>query len=98
MTKYKKVLLKLVIDNTISSKLKALIKKQKILIKNKITVQNQIKAMESLSKKYGLAILEAEDKILKLNNRRINVKRAINKSRNVRTDRNKDKNSNGDVV
>ena len=98
MTKSKKAQLRLVIDNTIGAKERFLLKQQKALIKNKILIQNRIKALQKLTEQYGKEIIRIENEILIINRRKINVKRTINKSGDIRTDRNKDKNSNGDVV
>lgn len=94
----KKSCLKLIVDNTGESKLRSLLTKQKKLIKNKIQIQDQIKAMQALTVIYGDEITKIENELLKINRRKTNVKRAIEQFRNTRTNRNKDKNSNGDVV
>ena len=98
MTKSKKAQLRLVIDNTIGARERFLFKQQKALIKDKILIQNRIKALQKLTEQYGKEITKIENELLIINRRKINVKRTINKNRNVRTGRNKDKNSNGDVV
>tara|TARA_R100001530_G_scaffold81923_1_gene57166 strand:+ start:1569 stop:1865 length:297 start_codon:yes stop_codon:yes gene_type:complete len=98
MTKSKKAQLRLVIDNTIGAKERFLLKQQKALIKNKILIQNRIKALQKLTEQYGKEIIRIENELLIINRRKINVKRTINKSGDIRTGRNKDKNSNGDVV
>lgn len=94
----KKSCLKLIVDNTGESKLRSLLTKQKKLIKSKIEIQDQIKAMQALTVIYGDEITKIENELLKINRRKTNVKRAIEQFRNTRTNRNKDKNSNGDVV
>ena len=94
----KKSCLKLIVDNTGESKLRSLLTKQKKLIKSKIQIQDQIKAMQALTVIYGDEITKIENELLKINRRKTNVKRAIEQFRNTRTNRNKDKNSNGDVV
>jgi len=98
MIKSKKAQLRLIIDNTIGAKERFLLKQQKALIKNKILIQNRIKAFQKLTEQYGKEIIRIENELLIINRRKINVKRTINKNRNVRTGRNKDKNSDGDVV
>ncbi len=94
----KKSCLKLIVDNTGESKLRSLLTKQKKLIKSKIQIQDQIKAMQALTVIYGDEITKIENELLKINRRKTNVKRAIEQFRNIRSNRNKDKNSNGDVV
>lgn len=94
----KKSCLKLIVDNTGENKLRSLLTKQKKLIKSKIQIQDQIKAMQALTVIYGDEITKIENELLKINRRKTNVKRAIEQFRNTRTNRNKDKNSNGDVV
>jgi|TARA_X000001036_G_scaffold393275_1_gene392742 hypothetical protein len=94
----KKSCLKLIVDNTGESKLRSLLTKQKKLIKSKIQIQDQIKAMQALTVIYGDEITKIENELLKINRRKTNVKRAIEQFRNTRTNRNKNKNSNGDVV
>ena len=98
MTKSKKAQLRLVIDNTIGARERFLFKQQKALIKDKILIQNRIKALQKLTEQYGKEITKIENELLIINRRKINVKRTINKNRNVRAGRNKDKNSDGDVV
>ena len=98
MTKSKKAQLRLVIDNTIGARERFLFKQQKALIKDKILIQNRIKALQKLTEQYGKEITKIENELLIINRRKINVKRTINKSGDIRADRNKDKKSNGDVV
>ena len=98
MTKLKTNYLKLIVDNTGESKLRSLLTKQKKLIRDKIKAQDQIKALKALTEIYGSEIIKIENELLRINRRKTNVKRAIEQFRNTRTNRNKDKNSNGDVV
>jgi len=90
--------LKLIIDNTGENKLRSLLTKQKRLIKDKIKCQDQIKAMKALTEIYGDEIIKIENELLRINRRKKHVKRTIEQFRNTRTNRNKDKNTNGDVV
>ena len=98
MNKSKIDYLKLVIDNTGESKLQTLLKKQENLIKKKIYAQDQIKAMKVLSDIYGDEIIKIENELLKITRRKEYVERTAKQFRDAGTNRNKDKNSNGDVV
>tara|TARA_R110002060_G_scaffold77877_1_gene89920 strand:+ start:174 stop:470 length:297 start_codon:yes stop_codon:yes gene_type:complete len=98
MTKLKIDYLKLIIDNTGESKLQTLLKKQENLIKKKIYAQDQIKAMKVLSDIYGDEIIKIENELLKITRRKEYVERTAKQFRNAGTNRNKDKNTNGDVV
>ena len=98
MTKLKIDYLKLIIDNTGESKLQTLLKKQENLIKKKIYAQDQIKAMKVLSDIYGDEIIKIENELLKITRRKEYVERTAKQFRDAGTNRNKDKNSNGDVV
>lgn len=90
--------LKLIIDNTGENKLRSLLTKQKKLIKNKIKCQDQIKAMKALTEIYGSEIIKIENELLKITRRKQNVKRAIAQFRNARTNRDKNTNTNGNVI
>tara|TARA_R110002020_G_scaffold3997_1_gene17499 strand:+ start:131 stop:352 length:222 start_codon:yes stop_codon:yes gene_type:complete len=70
---------------------------QKKLIKEKLKCQNQIKAYSALAKVYGDEIIKIENELLKINRRKKHVG-AIKPSRNIRTGRNKNKNTDGDAV
>ena len=98
MIKSKKAYLKLIIDNTGESKLQTLLKKQENLIKKKIYAQDQIKAMKVLSDIYGDEIIKIENELLKITRRKEYVERTAKQFRDAGTNRNKDKNTNGDVV
>jgi|TARA_R110002033_G_scaffold69740_2_gene121137 hypothetical protein len=98
MTKLKIDYLKLIIDNTGESKLQTLLKKQENLIKKKIYAQDQIKAMKVLSDIYGDEIIKIENELLKITRRKEYVERTAKQFRDAGTNRNKDKNTNGDVV
>jgi len=98
MTKLKTNYLKLIVDNTGESKLQTLLKKQENLIKKKIYAQDQIKAMKVLSDIYGDEIIKIENELLKITRRKEYVKRTAKQFRDAGTNRNKNKNSNGDVV
>ena len=98
MTKLKIDYLKLIIDNTGESKLQTLLKKQENLIKKKIYAQDQIKAMKVLSDIYGDEIIKIENESLKITRRKEYVERTAKQFRDAGTNRNKDKNTNGDVV
>ena len=98
MNKSKIDYLKLVIDNNGESKLKPLLKKQENLIKKKICAQEQIKGMKALTVIYGDEIVKIEDELLKITRRKEYVERTAKQFRDAGTNRNKDKNSNGDVV
>jgi hypothetical protein len=54
--------------------------------------------MKALTEIYGDEIIKIENELLRINRRKKHVKRTIEQFRNTRTDRNKDKNTNGDVV
>lgn len=90
--------LKLIVDNTGENKLRSLLTKQKKLIKNKIKCQDQIKAMKALTEIYGEEIIKIENELLRISRRKENVKRAIAQLRNARSDRNKNSDSNGNVI
>jgi hypothetical protein len=90
--------LKLIVDNTGENKLRSLLTKQRKLIKNKIKCQDQIKAMKALTEIYGEEIIKIENELLKISRRKENVKRAIAQLRNARSDRNKNSDSNGNVI
>jgi|TARA_B110001452_G_C14991111_1_gene346478 hypothetical protein len=98
MTKLKIDYLKLIIDNTGESKLQTLLKKQENLIKKKIYAQDQIKAMKVLSDIYGDEIIKIENELLRITRRKEYVERTAKQFRDAGTNRNKDKNTNGDVV
>jgi hypothetical protein len=90
--------LKLIVDNTGENKLRSLLTKQRKLIKNKIKCQDQIKAMKALTEIYGEEIIKIENELLRISRRKENVKRAIAQLRNARSDRNKNSDSNGNVI
>ena len=98
MTKLKIDYLKLIIDNTGESKLQTLLKKQENLIKKKIYAQDQIKAMKVLSDIYGDEIIKIENELLRITRRKEYVERTAKQFRDAGTNRNKDKNTNGEVV
>ena len=98
MTKIKIDYLKLIIDNTGESKLQTLLKKQENLIKKKIYAQDQIKAMKVLSDIYGDEIIKIENELLRITRRKEYVERTAKQFRDAGTNRNKNKNTNGDVV
>ena len=98
MTKLKIDYLKLIIDNTGESKLQTLLKKQENLIKKKIYAQDQIKAMKVLSDIYGDEIIKIENELLRITRRKEYVERTAKQFRDAGTNRNKNKNTNGDVV
>ena len=98
MTKLKIDYLKSIIDNTGESKLQTLLKKQENLIKKKIYAQDQIKAMKVLSDIYGDEIIKIENELLRITRRKEYVERTAKQFRDAGTNRNKDKNTNGDVV
>ena len=98
MNKSKIDYLKLVIDNTGESKLQSLLKKQENLIKKKIFAQEQIKGMKALTVIYGDEIVKIEDELLRITRRKEYVERTAKQFRDAGTNRNKDKNTNGDVV
>jgi hypothetical protein len=97
MKKSKKNYLKLIVDNTIQAKLRSLLTSQKKLIKEKLKCQDQIKAYSALAKVYGEEIIKIENELLNINRRKKHVG-TIKSSRNIRTGRNKNKNTNGDIV
>ena len=97
MTKLKKKYLKLVVDNTEQGRLRSLLSKQTRLIKDKVKLQNQIKAMKTLTEVYGDEIIKIENELLNITRRNINVGN-LKSSRNIRTGRNKNKNTDGDIV
>jgi len=90
--------LKLIIDNTGENKLRSLLTQQRKLIKNKIKCQDQIKAMKALTEIYGEEIIKIENELLKISRRKQNVKRAIAQFRNSRSNRDKNSDSNGNVI
>jgi len=94
----KKSCLKLIVDNTGESKLRSLLTKQKKLIKSKIKIQDQIKAMKALTEIYGQEIIKIENELLRISRRKQNVKRAIAQFRNARTGGDKNTNPNGNVI
>lgn len=98
MTKLKIDYIKLIIDNTGESKLQTLLKKQENLIKKKIYAQDQIKAMKVLSDIYGDEIIKIENELLRITRRKEYVERTAKQFRDAGTNRNKNKNTNGDVV
>ena len=98
MTKLKTDYLKLIIDNTGENKLQSLLKKQENLIKKKIFAQEQIKAMKALTVIYGEEIIKIENELLKITRRKEYVERTAKQFRNAGTNRNKDKNTNGDAI
>jgi len=98
MTKLKTNYLKLIIDNTGESKLRSLLTKQKKLIRDKIKAQDQIKAMKALTEIYGSEIIKIENELLRINRRKKHVKRTAEQFGNIRSNRNKNKNTNGDVI
>ena len=98
MNKLKIDYLKLVIDNTGENKLRSLLEKQKVLIRDKIKAQDQIKAMKALTEIYGSEIIKIENELLRINRRKAHVKRTAEQFRNAGSSGNKDKNSNGDAV
>ena len=98
MNKLKIDYLKLIVDNTGESKLQLLLKKQENLIKKKIFAQEQIKGMKALTVIYGDEIVKIEDELLRITRRKEYVERTAKQFRDAGTNRNKDKNSNGDVV
>ena len=61
MTKLKKKYLKLVVDNTEQGRLRSLLSKQTRLIKDKVKLQDQIKAMKTLTEVYGDEIIRIEN-------------------------------------
>jgi|TARA_R110000823_G_C15507260_1_gene453902 hypothetical protein len=97
MTKLKKKYLKLVVDNTEQGRLRSLLSKQTRLIKDKVKLQDQIKAMKTLTEVYGDEIIRIENELLNITRRSINVGN-LKSSRNIRTGRNKNKNTDGDIV
>lgn len=97
MTKLKKKYLKLVVDNTEQGRLRSLLSKQTRLIKDKVKLQDQIKAMKTLTEVYGDEIIRIEKELLNITRRSINVGK-LKSSRNIRTGRNKNKNTDGDIV
>ena len=97
MTKLKKKYLKLVVDNTEQGRLRSLLSKQTRLIKDKVKLQDQIKAMKTLTEVYGDEIIKIENELLNITRRSINVGN-LKSSRNIRTGRNKNKNTDGDIV
>tara|TARA_R110000787_G_scaffold4117_11_gene16021 strand:- start:743 stop:1036 length:294 start_codon:yes stop_codon:yes gene_type:complete len=97
MTKLKKKYLKLVVDNTEQGRLRSLLSKQTRLIKDKVKLQDQIKAMKTLTEVYGDEIITIENELLNITRRNINVGN-LKSSRNIRTGRNKNKNTDGDIV
>tara|TARA_R110000803_G_scaffold68955_2_gene131080 strand:+ start:357 stop:650 length:294 start_codon:yes stop_codon:yes gene_type:complete len=97
MTKLKKKYLKLVVDNTEQGRLRSLLSKQTRLIKDKVKLQDQIKAMKTLTEVYGDEIIRIENELLNITRRNINVGN-LKSSRNIRTGRNKNKNTDGDIV
>ena len=97
MTKLKKKYLKLVVDNTEQGRLRSLLSKQTRLIKDKVKLQDQIKAMKTLTEVYGDEIIRIEKELLNITRRSINVGN-LKSSRNIRTGRNKNKNTDGDIV
>tara|TARA_R110000765_G_scaffold184160_1_gene289926 strand:+ start:608 stop:901 length:294 start_codon:yes stop_codon:yes gene_type:complete len=97
MTKLKKKYLKLVVDNTEQGRLRSLLSKQTRLIKEKVKLQDQIKAMKTLTEVYGDEIIRIENELLNITRRSINVGN-LKSSRNIRTGRNKNKNTDGDIV
>ena len=92
MTKLKKKYLKLVVDNTEQGRLRSLLSKQTRLIKDKVKLQDQIKAMKTLTEVYGDEIIRIENELLNITRRSINVGN-LKSSRNIRTGRNKNKNT-----
>ena len=96
MTKSKKAYLKLIIDNTMLHKVNELLVKQKKLIAGKIHLQNEVKEINKLLQQYEDNIIKIENKLNTY--RRKNVKRTAKPSGNIRTGRNKAKDSNGDVI
>ena len=98
MTKLKKKYLKLVVDNTEQGRLRSLLSKQTRLIKDKVKLQDQIKAMKTLTEVYGDEIIKIENELLKITRRKEYVERTAKQFRDAGTNRNKDKNTNGDVV
>ena len=97
MTKLKKKYLKLVVDNTEQGRLRSLLSKQTRLIKEKVKLQDQIKAMKTLTEVNGDEIIRIENELLNITRRSINVGN-LKSSRNIRTGRNKNKNTDGDIV
>jgi hypothetical protein len=97
MKKSKKNYLKLIVDNTAAGKIKSLLTRQKKLIKEKLKCQDQIKAYSALAKVYGEEIIKIENELLNITRRKKHVG-TIKSSRNIRTGRNKNKNTDGDVV
>ena len=98
MNKLKIDYLKLIVDNTGENKLQLLLKKQENLIKKKIFAQEQIKGMKALTVIYGDEIVKIEDELLRITRRKEYVERTAKQFRDAGTNRNKDKNSNGDAV
>lgn len=98
MNKLKIDYLKLIVDNTGESKLQSLLKKQENLIKKKIFAQEQIKGMKALTVIYGDEIVKIEDELLRITRRKEYVERTAKQFRDAGTNRDKDKNSNGDAV
>ena len=96
MIKSKKAYLKLIIDNTMVHKVNELLVKQKRLIAGKIHLQNESKEINKLLQQYEDNIIKIENKLNTY--RRKNVKRTAKPSGNIRTGRNKAKDSNGDVI
>ena len=96
MIKSNKAYLKLIIDNTMVHKVNELLVKQKKLIAGKIHLQNESKEINKLLQQYEDNIIKIENKLNTY--RRKNVKRAAKPSGNIRTGRNKAKDSNGDVI
>jgi hypothetical protein len=98
MNKLKIDYLKLIVDNTGESKLQSLLKKQEDLIKKKIFAQEQVKGMKALTIIYGDEIIKIEDELLRITRRKEYVERTAKQFRDAGTNRDKDKNSNGDAV
>ena len=96
MIKSNKAYLKLIIDNTMVHKVNELLVKQKKLIAGKIHLQNESKEINKLLQQYEDNIIKIENKLNTY--RRKNVNRTAKPSGNIRTGRNKAKNSDGDVI
>ena len=77
-------------------KVNELLVKQKKLIAGKIHLQNESKEINKLLQQYEDNIIKIEDKLNTY--RRKNVNRTAKPSGNIRTGRNKAKNSDGDVI
>ena len=84
--------LALVVDNTFTARLKLLEDKQKQYVSAKLKVQEERKLINKLLKQYEDIIVSTEDKINNLK-RRINVTNTAKKVRNVRSRRDKAKNT-----